>query len=661
MKTNLYRSAIEGLTPDPVLKVWEWADKFRYLTSESAAEPGLYRTNRVPYAREIMDALSVNNPAREVIVQKGSQLGLSEVGNNWIGYIIDSVPAPTLCVQPTLTDVNNYSRGRIDVMIRASPALVYKVQEAKSREAGNTLLRKEFKGGFLMMTSGNAASGLASTPIRNLFLDEVDRYSKNVSGEGSPIALATARTQTFQNKKKIYKISTPTIEGSSAIVAEFETSSKEKFWVPCPFCEEIQVLEFSQLRYEAPNYKETVHYECIHCQGKIEEWQKPEMLDAGRWIAEHPERYEVRGFFINSLYAPYGWCGWWELASDYDKALEDPEKMKAFVNTKLGLPYRESGETPDFQRLYERRESYSPRMLALGAKMMTAGIDVQLNRVEIMVVGWNENKEKWLIDYKVIVGDVEEDEVWDEAETYLNSEWPVFGSKLKVQITGFCIDGGYSQPRVAAFARRFPKTKCYVIKGTPNGVSLVGKPRDMDITQNGKTIKTGLRIWNVYPDIAKGEIYRQLVMPVPQDGDLFPKGYFHFHKDCDLEFFQGLCSEELRSKIVNGFPVYFYHKVFRRNEPLDCANYARFAFHILGAERWDDKTWKDIGDSLKVTDEEIEADIRRFQERIVEVSLVPRVEAVPAGSTPAERKVENIEPIKKPPEASRQRRKSSYW
>jgi phage terminase large subunit GpA-like protein len=77
-----------GLLPDPALTVSEWADRHRLLSPRASAEPGRYRTDRTPYIREIVDALSPMNPTRRVVVMKSAQVGFTEGGNNWIGYAI---------------------------------------------------------------------------------------------------------------------------------------------------------------------------------------------------------------------------------------------------------------------------------------------------------------------------------------------------------------------------------------------------------------------------------------------------------------------------------------------------------------------------------------------------------------------------------------------
>ncbi|MFC1526773.1 phage terminase large subunit family protein, partial [Candidatus Latescibacterota bacterium] len=105
-----------GLAPEPLLTVSEWADRHRLLPPTSA-EPGRWRTSRVPYLRDIMDALSPSHPAEFVTVVKGSQIGASEGGNCWIGYCIHHAPGLMLIVYPGLSEVKRNTSTRIDPLI----------------------------------------------------------------------------------------------------------------------------------------------------------------------------------------------------------------------------------------------------------------------------------------------------------------------------------------------------------------------------------------------------------------------------------------------------------------------------------------------------------------------------------------------------------------
>ena len=219
---ELNQAWCDGLLPDPALTVSEWADRHRVLSPRASAEPGRYRTDRTPYMRAIMDALSPSHPARRVVFMKAAQVGATEAGNNWIGYVIHHAPGPMLSVQPTVELAKRFSRQRIEPLIAESPALRERVKPSRARDAGNTVLSKEFPAGLLIITGANSAVGLRSMPARYLFLDEVDAYPPSADEEGDPVALAEARTRTFSWRSKVFLASTPTIQGVSRIEREYE-------------------------------------------------------------------------------------------------------------------------------------------------------------------------------------------------------------------------------------------------------------------------------------------------------------------------------------------------------------------------------------------------------------------------------------------------------
>ena len=272
----------EGLAPDPELTVSEWADRHRVLSSRASAEPGRYRTDRTPAMRAVMDALSPSHPAERIVFMKAAQVGATEAGNNWIGYVIDQVPGPMLAVQPTVELAKRNSRQRIDPLIEESLRLRERVQPARARDAGNTVLSKEFRGGILILTGANSAVGLRSIPARYLFLDEIDAYPPSADQEGDPVALAEARSLTFAHRRKVFLVSTPTLKGLSRIEQAYERSDQRRYFVPCPHCGHRQWLRFERLRWE-PERPETAHYLCEGCEAPIEERHKTTMFAAGEW------------------------------------------------------------------------------------------------------------------------------------------------------------------------------------------------------------------------------------------------------------------------------------------------------------------------------------------------------------------------------------------
>jgi phage terminase large subunit GpA-like protein len=330
---ELERAWRDGLTPDPLLSVSEWSDRHRMLSSKASAEPGRWRTRRTPYLKEIMDCLSPTSPVERVVFMAGGQLGKTECGNNWLGYVIHHAPGPMMAVSPTVEMAKRNSKQRIDPLIEESPVLKALIAPARSRDAGNTILAKEFRGGVLVLTGANSAVGLRSMPVRYLFLDEVDGYPLDVEGEGDAISLAEARTRTFA-RRKIFIVSTPTVAGVSTIEREYEASDQRRFFLPCPHCGHAQWLRFEQLRWERGR-PETAAYVCESCEEPIAEHYKTWMLEQGEWRAQVPENgAKTAGFHLSSLYSPVDWRSWRDIAAAWESAVsKDTGSAAAMVPT----------------------------------------------------------------------------------------------------------------------------------------------------------------------------------------------------------------------------------------------------------------------------------------------------------------------------------------
>ncbi|MBF0138603.1 MAG: phage terminase large subunit family protein, partial [Magnetococcales bacterium] len=437
---NIYREAfLQGLRPDPDLTVSEWADTHRILSSVAAAEPGPWRTSRTPYLREIMDCLSPSSPVEKVVLMFGAQLGKTECGLNWLGFIIHHAPGPMLMVQPTVDMAKRYSNQRVGSLIEESPVIRDRVKPARSRDSGNTLLSKEFSGGILLITGANAASGLSSAPIRYLFMDEVDRFPLDVDGEGDPVALAVQRTATFSNRK-VLLTSTPTIKGFSRIEAAFGESDRRRYWVPCPFCQKEQILEWKQVQWQK-GLQDKAHYICIHCNEVIEEHRKGWMLDHGRWIAEEQTGGLIAGFHLSSLYSPPGWNSWGQIAVEHGQVYRDPPRLKVWINTKMGETWEESAEHLDTDGLMLRREEFGPH-LPPGVVILTSGIDVQDDRLEVETVGWGLDEESWSVDYRVIWGDPSGPVVWKDLDDLLRRPLPHARQMSDLHIRAAAVDTG---------------------------------------------------------------------------------------------------------------------------------------------------------------------------------------------------------------------------
>ena len=598
------RGFLAGIRPDPILTVSEWADRHRILP-KIAAEPGRWRTSRTPYLREIMDCLSSMSEVQEVVFMKSAQIGGTEGGNNWIAYVIDHAPGAMMLVQPTLELSKRNSKTRIKTLIEECPPIREKVRSARSRDSGNTILAKEFPGGVLVMAGANSAVSLRSMPVRYLMLDEIDGYPDDVDGEGDPVVLAEKRTTTFV-RKKIYKVSTPTFEGRSKIAREFEKTDQRRYFVPCPHCHEMQVLKWAQVRWPEGKPLEAV-YVCEHCERDIQDHQKTWMLERGEWRAQFPGRGNgVRvGFHINALYSPYGLGDkWGQLALKFVEAQGKPEVLRGFTNTELGETWKDKGEAPDWQRLYERREAYAMSSVPEQVVFLTAGVDVQKDRLEAEVVGWGRDKQSWSIEYLVIPGDTALESTWEKLSELLGRTWSkkVGDGSVDLPIRMMAVDTGYNTQHVYNWVRRWPVTRVMATKGSDQAALLVGQPSAVDVTRAGKRIRRGLKLWTIGVGIAKGELYAWLKLNPPteeaqKNGSSCPPGYCHF-PEYGEEYFKQLTSEQLVVRIVRGYRRYIWEKTRDRNEALDCRVLARAAAAVVGMDRYSQAQWDQLSSSV---------------------------------------------------------------
>lgn len=586
----------EGIRPEPPITVSTWADAYRVLPARSSAEPGPWRTSRTPYLREILDALSATSDVEEVIFQKGAQIGGSELILNLLGYVIDHAPGPVLLVQPTVELAKRFSRQRVEPLLTSTPQLAGKVAEGRSRDSRSSMLSKEFMGGLLVITGANSAVGLRSMPARWLLLDEIDGYPVDVDGEGAPIDLAEARQRTFARRKRI-KVSTPTSAGISPIERAYLASDRRRYFVPCPRCGEMQVLTFERLTWSKLDLPpaEAV-YLCAGCEEPIENHEKTEMLERGEWRAEDPKADpRIRGYHLSSLYSPVGWLSWGEIAKKFVKVHHKPGELKVFTNTVLGETWQERGEAPEWERLYRlNREPYPLGEVPRGGLFLTAGADVQKDRLIVEIVAWGRGKSSWSIDYGVLPGDTADlvGGPWQQLDALLGRTFThVDGAELPIRM--LAVDSGYNTQAVYTWARKYPLNRVIAVKGQPGGGILVGSPTTVDINLRGRRPVHGYKVWPVATGVAKSELYGFLRFERPTDDDEpLPQGWCHF-PEYDDDFFRQLTAEHLvPRKTRRGFVVLEWELIpGRENHVLDCRCYARAAAALCGLDRLTDAEW----------------------------------------------------------------------
>jgi phage terminase large subunit GpA-like protein len=565
---QVMKRVFAAFAPPPELTVSQWADRERRLSPEASAEPGMWDTGRTEYLRDVMDAM--NDPATtRVVCIKGSQVGWTEALNNVLGYLISEDPGPVLVIQPSLEMAETWSKDRLNPMLRDTPRLVGKVQSPLTRDSGNTLRQKVFTGGRLAIVGANSAAGLASRPVRIVIADELDRFPVSAGSEGDPLALAAKRQLTFWNRKTLLG-STPTLKDTSAIWREWLASDQRRFFVPCPTCHHEQALVWANVKWDkteaGQHLSSTAYYTCEACGAIWTDADRHDAVTKGRWVATNPDVTGVAGFHIPGFLSP--WLSLAGIVSEFLAARKDPALLQVWSNTVLGEPIEPPQESVEVSSLIRRGEVYGAASIPNRVLLLVAGVDVQADRLEVLICGFGAFEESWMVRYEVLPGDPAQTSVWKLLDNVLTEPCHTdTGRELRIRAT--CVDtGGFHQAQVLTYCQQRRHRNVLPIKGASG-------PRPIWPVRVSRT-KSNQHIWIVGVDTAKDSLYGRLRIANPGPG------YIHFPIGgaFDQEYFAQLTSEVVRTRYNEGRP----YRVWvlppgKRNEALDTAAYALAARH----------------------------------------------------------------------------------
>lgn len=583
--------AAEAWRPPPRLSLSEWADREFVLSAETAAEPGRWHT--LPYQREILDAIT-DPTVKLIAVQKSARIGFTLMVSAAIAYFIAQDPSSMLVVQPTVDDAKGFSKETIDPMLRDVPVLArVAVRDVEDKggskgKPSSTLLLKKFPGGVISLAGANSGAGLRRISRRVVLFDEVDAYPPSAGGEGDPIRLGMKRSEAFYNRKAIAG-STPLIAGASRIEDLFLAGDQRRYHVPCPHCGHKDFLVFDReaLRGHVMRWPEgqpeLAHFICRGKGCRIEHKHKRWMVERGAWIPDNPGGAHRSYHLWSALsYSPN--TTWADIAADFRAAKSDPLKLQTFINTMLGETWKERGEAPEWERLYQRREPYRIGIVPAGVIVLTAGVDVQLDRFVYEIVGWAPNKESWSVEIGELYCNTALESSWRMLDELLAKTFET-ATGATMPISMLAIDSGYNTQQVYNWARRHPMSRVIACKGMAGSRMLVGQPSPVEVTSRGKTLRRGYKVWPVGVDIAKAELYGWLGLEVGEDGP--PPGYCHFPEHGE-GYFKQLTAEHLIT-VVNRKthrPKMEWHVLpNRENHILDCRILARVAAAVLGIDR----------------------------------------------------------------------------
>jgi phage terminase large subunit GpA-like protein len=585
-------------TPEriPDITVAEVAEQYRVMPVGTPF-PGKWRNKRTPYLVEIMEALSANHPAREIAFAKSAQVGATSVIENWIGYVIKSVPGPMLYISGNDKLLEKWTAKRLQPLLMSMNLKMYaQFKEKGQRRTGDKMFSKEFPGGSLDLVTANSAVGLRMDSARYLGMDETDSYKWDVGGEGDPKAVAKARTKAWGKRKKILYSSTPTTYDESHIWPLYEYGDQRRYHIPCKHCGEFQFIEFDGIDNKggmkfdrSPDgtlIVDSVRYECIKCGKPHYEVDKYNMMQAGEWrptaTTSDPN---FRSYHISALYSLME--DWEEIVRNRIKGEEDKEKMQAHVNLDLGMPYRETGERPDIKRVYELRGNYKAGNVPDGVLFLTGAIDVQrgskhgkenVARLEIEICGHGYAYKTWSILYKVIKGNVMDPfgGAWEKLHKWVEEGGFRFyrsdGFEFAPSIVGIDSSDGNVENVVFDFCEgwgnTFPIKGQQTLKKSSNradGNLDEQSPKDADRFREHK--KDGRIYYVIHTNWYKKKHYRNLKVKRQESGEQRPS-FCEFPSDYPDKYFEMLTAEEWRPDTQS-----FWKPASKRNESLDLRVY----------------------------------------------------------------------------------------
>ena len=569
---KLYRDAMrEGLRPPAAMTVSEWADAHRVLSGKGSAEKGPWRTERTPYLRGPMDCLSPSSPWRRVVLMFGSQMGKTEVVLNWLGAIIHLWPAPSLLVQPTIDMAKRLNRQRLDPLLSETPVLRELVAPARSRDSGNTMFSKEFRGGLFVLTGANSGSALQSMPAANLAADEVSSYPLEADDKGDPLENAEARTTTFP-MGKVLITSTPGTRGACRITEEFERrSDQRRFHVLMPCCGSLEVLRWREhMKWDRPDGE--VWCECPACGERVGQYHKTAMLTGAVWRPSVKGDGLTAGFHLPGWYAPAGWTPWEQIRDEFLRAKEDPLLLKGWVNKRAAEAWEDEAVAKvnaDGLMARVAEDNYQPGMVPDGVLLLLMAVDTQDTWLETTVWGFGDGDECWKVWHQKVEGDPAGDEVWGQIDTIRRTVWPrADGGEMTVMRCA--VDtGGHFTHEAYEYCRRNAGEGVVAIKGAKERTApALNKGSKVDVNYKGKTIKNGVTLYQVGGHTLKRTIYARLKKTGSGPGSI------HFDMGTDEAYLKGLTAERLIPRTVKGFQVLDWHNPSgARNEPLDILMY----------------------------------------------------------------------------------------
>lgn len=607
VRSLLVRLAL-SVAPPEVMGTTNWARKHRRMSAKATARPGVYNPDLTPWVAGMHDAL--DDPATfEVMCMKSAQVAWTDgVLLNYLARRIDIDPCPIIVMFAKDQAAKEFNSEKFEPMVEATPRLAAKIPITAKRDKDNRWQFKGFPGGFLKFVGSNSPSSVKSTPAPVVCVEEPDDCNENVREQGDTITLLKERTKSYARRKVIFG-GTPTIEGFSRIEASYKGSDQRKFWVPCPHCNEHQVLMWEHVQWQEASetmhevygraQPETARYCCPHCSVLWTDAEKNRAVRLGVWRAGQPFA-GVAGFYINELYSPFPGSQMARLVEKNLIALHalqqgDDTKMRSFRNNTEGLPYAYRSEVPEAGDLRQRAEKYAEMSVPMGGLLLTAGVDVQHDRLAVVIRAWGRFEESWLIYWGELFGStlIAGQGAWADLDALLQRDF-AHASGAALRLSAVSIDGSDGQRTeiVNAYVRPRRQFRYMSVKGaseqTDDRKEIFSTPRKIDVGRRNKPAKHSMETFIVGTTRAKDLLLETRVKLHSGPGCM------HYYAAVRPDYWDQLVSEVKAPSKFNRNRKAWQKKAGVRNEALDCEVYALHAARACKTNLMHEAHWSAI-------------------------------------------------------------------
>ena len=599
------------------LSVVEAAKKYMRVSTPGGYD-GPWNEEIAPYMREPMNACVDRNYEAVVFVgvaQSGKTASLAE---GLITYSIAVDPSDISLIMPSGDSARDFSRRRLDRMLRNSPDLASQIGTGDD----DNVFAKVTHSGAIIAIGWPTVSQLASKNLKRIILSDMDRMPLDIGGEGDAFSMARKRTQSFMSAGKVIAETTPGYEivdrewepenadsheappVAGGALALYNQGTRERFYWSCPHCDSLFRAEMQHFRWdELPDplaAAATAHVVCPHCGSVIRESEKQNLNLNGVWLAEgalqgNPRTARWRTFWMHGIAAAFQ--KWDSLAYNMIVARREyaetgnTERLRTVTNVDWGLPFMPMTATAERSAtaLAALAEPYELGIVPERARFLIASVDVQKNRFVVQVVAHGPERERWVIDrFNItesprLLNDGANARVnpFEYAEDY-EALLPLLTTKtysgLPIKVVSLDTGGG---DEASANSYKFWR-KCAGL-GIAERLMLIkgdGKRSAKRLVRSTAQKVDAVPIWIVATNIFKTEVSFDLARPDPGPGKL--------HTSSMLEgwFFEELAAEE--QEVETGKWVKKNAKA--RNESFDLLVYDAAALTAIGGEGID---WTD--------------------------------------------------------------------